>query len=966
MSPSTTSVGTPHVTTVIVSHDGQEWIPRLVQALQAQTRAPETLVAVDTGSTDDSVTLLNEGLGADTVHQVDRRAGFGAAVRAGLDAVAERPVRRHAASGAADDPGNAWIWLLHDDCAPDSHALEALLRVGASDPSIGIVGGRVRAWPRARRLLEIGSTITGTGRRETGLEPGEHDQGQYDQVRDVLGVSTAGLLVRRSVWDQLDGLEPELPLFRDDVDLGWRATRAGHRVVFAPEAVVFHAEAGARGIRTLDAVHGGPHRADRRAALFTVLANVSPGGLAWAYLRLTLGSLLRAAGFLLGKLPRAAADELLAIGSVLVRPGRVAGARRRRRDLGRGDPDRLRAVRPVWWWSYGHGLDALRTRAAEHWRDATESVAARKRRAAGDEESSFDGRPADELSLQTEGGPIRWLRDHPLLAVSCGLTVLALLAGRSLFGGGLLHGGALLPAPDGMGSWWSLYRDSWHDVGLGSQRWASPYVALLLIPATLVLGDAALVVDVILLGAVPLAFVGAYVATGRLFTGRPTRTWTALTYAVLPVVSGAVTSGHLGTVTGLILLPWFVRAAVALLDPNGTAPWRRCFSTGLLLAALVAFVPIAWPMAAVALMVGAVHATVHRRLHRGLAAVAAAVVPLAVLMPWSLSVFGGTSHWWEEAGRIDVSAAGADVAWWELLSGRLGAAGEAPWWLSVGVLILALVALLRVGRLPLVASAWFVALVASVTVALGAAQVITVPLTGATVPVWLGFPTLVAQAALVVAIGFAADSDTGTGRTRHAGPRASGVAVALLAAALPAAGLVWWVGSAPEGSLDRGPAVDLPAYLVEDLEAASHMRVLSVRGGDDGVTYQVVADDGRRLGDETVLPARADAVLTAAVGDLLAQADPGVVTTLQERGVRYVVLEAPADPGYVNQLDGTSGLTRASSGPGYGMAWRVRAGDAVVRPPSGDERSGWLIAQGVAVLICVILAAPGARREEVG
>jgi GT2 family glycosyltransferase len=91
-------------------------------------------------------------------------------------------------------------------------------------------------------MLEVGVTITGTGHRETGVEIGETDQGQHDTQRDVLSVSSAGMLVRRSTWNRLKGFDKRLPLFRDDLDFGWRVARAGGRVVMAPRALVFHAE----------------------------------------------------------------------------------------------------------------------------------------------------------------------------------------------------------------------------------------------------------------------------------------------------------------------------------------------------------------------------------------------------------------------------------------------------------------------------------------------------------------------------------------------------------------------------------------------------------------------------------------------------------------------------------------------------------------------------------------------------
>ncbi len=91
------------------------------------------------------------------------------------------------------------------------------------DPDADVLGPKLREWPSLRRLLEVGVTISGTGRRETGLERGEYDQGQHDEVRPVLAVNTAGMLVRRAVLDELGGFDQQLPIFGNDIDFGWRA-----------------------------------------------------------------------------------------------------------------------------------------------------------------------------------------------------------------------------------------------------------------------------------------------------------------------------------------------------------------------------------------------------------------------------------------------------------------------------------------------------------------------------------------------------------------------------------------------------------------------------------------------------------------------------------------------------------------------------------------------------------------------
>ena len=294
------------VAVLLVSHDGARWLPTVIEGLRAQTRPANQIVCVDTTSRDDSPALLEAAFGG--VLTVPGATGYPDAVRAGLDRI---------------DPEVEWIWLLHDDSTPAPDALEQLLATVAERPEAAIIGPKLREWPSLRRLLELGVTISGTGRRETGLERGEYDQGQHDDVRRVLAVNTAGMLIRRVVLDDLGGFDPQLPVFGNDLDLGWRAAAAGHTVLIEPRAVVFHAEAAHRGTRRTPLTGRHTHYQERRAALYTLLANGRPGVLPLQVVRLVLGTLVRMLGFALVRQVGQALDELAALVSVLSSPGEL-------------------------------------------------------------------------------------------------------------------------------------------------------------------------------------------------------------------------------------------------------------------------------------------------------------------------------------------------------------------------------------------------------------------------------------------------------------------------------------------------------------------------------------------------------------------------------------------------------------------------------------------------------------------
>ena len=253
------------VTAILVLHDGATWLPEVVTSLTSQTHPIERVIAVDTWSTDSSVNLVK---GARIpVLAMARDTGFGEAVAHAVDSLP-----------AVVDSDHEWIWILHDDLSLDPNALANLIKEIDLRPNAAMAGPKLLGWNDRTHLLEIGISIAANGNRWTGLERFEYDQGQRDGVHEVLAVSTAGALIRRDVFTQLGGFDPNLDLFRDDVDFGWRLYSAGYVAIAVSSAVAYHAEASANERRTVDVAEAFLHRPlllDRRNAAYVLLVNSS-------------------------------------------------------------------------------------------------------------------------------------------------------------------------------------------------------------------------------------------------------------------------------------------------------------------------------------------------------------------------------------------------------------------------------------------------------------------------------------------------------------------------------------------------------------------------------------------------------------------------------------------------------------------------------------------------------------------
>jgi len=945
---------TTTVTALLVSHDGARWLPAVLDGVTAQTRRPDRVLAVDTGSTDTSAEVLHDRLGPQAVHTAPVGTSFGAAVALGLQA----------AQAGEDDE---WVWLLHDDSNPAPDALERLLEAVDGDRSVDIVGPKLREWPSLRRLLEVGVTISGTGRRETGLERGEYDQGQHDQVRDVLAVNTAGMLVRRPVLEQL-GFDERLPLFGNDIDFGWRAARAGHRARVVPEAIVFHAEAARRGVRRTSLTTQSPRRAERRAALYTVLANCSGRALPFQVLRLFFGSLLRALGFLLVRAPGESAEELGALASVYARPDVIAAARRSRRRSATVPAKDVRHLLAPPWLPYRHGLDFVSDVATALAHQASDMSQARRGRVEASETGPV---PVEAQNLPDDTGLVARVLTNPVAAFMAGLVVLSLVAMRGLIGAGLLSGGGLLPAPGSAGHWWTSYLEHWHDIGVGSASPAGPYLLPLAAVATVLLGKAWLLVDLLFLLAVPLAAWSAFRFLRPVTRTLSVSLWGALAYGLLPVLSGAVQEGRLGTLAATLVLPWLAHAALFLgPQESDDRRWRAAWRTSLWLALLVAFVPLAWILATALALVVLVAARTSGRPGWGRRStwqpvVTPLLVSLVLLLPWTVLTWAhaGPSSWLFEAG-LPAPSLTEPLGRLDVVLDRPGIAG-APAWLSWGTVLAAVVALLRPDTRRRVLMPWVVIVVALVVTAVLAPGTYALDNNaGGPQPLWLGFPLLVVAAAGITAAALA-----GTGiRERLTGAsfgwrQPVGLVVVVVALLTPLAGLVWWALAGDQGGpLDRRTAAAVPTYMTDEAHANPLNGVLVVRGSQqNGFDYVVLRSDGLRVGDDTLLPATAtQQPLTDLVTRLATAPESSDIAALSAHGVEFVYLPRPADPQLVGNLDSISGMSPASALHRGARAWQVDAAPtgAALPDESGGVRPWLLVVQGLAILTVVVLAAP--------
>jgi N-acetylglucosaminyl-diphospho-decaprenol L-rhamnosyltransferase len=212
------------VSAVVVSHghaaELEENLPRLVPQVD------ETLVVANLPG---SVRALPDGV---RLLENARPLPFAANVNLGIAATS-----------------GEYVLLANPDAVPEPGAVEALVRFADAHPRAGLVGPLV-LWPDGtwQPSLRRFPTVLGTLWRRTplrllrrpydqpahyGTQPEEPRQGDW-----LLG--GACLLMRRTMLEELGGWDGGYRHYGEDIDLGYRAARAGWERWIVPEAVVRH------------------------------------------------------------------------------------------------------------------------------------------------------------------------------------------------------------------------------------------------------------------------------------------------------------------------------------------------------------------------------------------------------------------------------------------------------------------------------------------------------------------------------------------------------------------------------------------------------------------------------------------------------------------------------------------------------------------------------------------------------
>ncbi|GAA4313958.1 glycosyltransferase family 2 protein [Compostibacter hankyongensis] len=223
----------PAVAVVILNWNGRSFLERFLPSVCASTYPNLRIYVADNASTDDSIALVTSRFPQVTVIRNTENEGFAGGYNRALRQV-----------------DAAYYVLLNQDVEVEPGWIEPVIALLEQTPRAGAAQPKLRSWHN-RDHFEYAGAAGGwidrwgftfcRGRLFDTVEP---DHGQYNDVAEVFWASGAALFVKASLYRELGGLDADFFAHMEEVDLCWRLQRAGYRVLYCPDGIVYHVGGG--------------------------------------------------------------------------------------------------------------------------------------------------------------------------------------------------------------------------------------------------------------------------------------------------------------------------------------------------------------------------------------------------------------------------------------------------------------------------------------------------------------------------------------------------------------------------------------------------------------------------------------------------------------------------------------------------------------------------------------------------
>jgi len=219
----------PKVIVLILSYNGKQLLDDSVSSYLSNDYENFEVVVVDNGSTDGTLEWMKQRYPGVYVHRTEKNLKYSGGLNFGME---------YAFGTCKAD----FVLITNNDVKVDQRVIGELVKAALSYPMIGFTIGKVYYYDAPDTLQTVGKKYDPVLWNAGHIGYKEKDTGNYDSMEERAWCDDIYWLVKREVWEKTGGYDTEFAFQGEDFDWQVRAKMIGYKIMYTPEARIWHKE----------------------------------------------------------------------------------------------------------------------------------------------------------------------------------------------------------------------------------------------------------------------------------------------------------------------------------------------------------------------------------------------------------------------------------------------------------------------------------------------------------------------------------------------------------------------------------------------------------------------------------------------------------------------------------------------------------------------------------------------------
>ncbi|MBK6363939.1 MAG: bifunctional riboflavin kinase/FAD synthetase [Saprospiraceae bacterium] len=218
------------ISVVILNFNGREYLESFLPSIAySNTKEDVDIVVIDNNSSDDSVSYIKEWHPEIKTISLTKNYGFADGYNKGLLTI-----------------DTEYIVLLNSDVMVTTGWLDPIIDMMEADPTIGVTQPLILSLENKKQFEYAGAaggyldTLSYPFCRGRLFDDVEENTGQYQNNEEIFWSSGAAMVIKSKLYQDLGGFDPMYFAHHEEIDLCWRAKRAGYKIMACGESKVYH------------------------------------------------------------------------------------------------------------------------------------------------------------------------------------------------------------------------------------------------------------------------------------------------------------------------------------------------------------------------------------------------------------------------------------------------------------------------------------------------------------------------------------------------------------------------------------------------------------------------------------------------------------------------------------------------------------------------------------------------------